>query len=152
VVREDGRMWERTEVDAADVSAALQTADAFIVHAQPSAGDDELLALGELWGLSLAQFIQRGGVVVLFETATGDNRGTYRLLEPAALFLSAARERIDTQDLTVLQPGVGVAARSTRTYRSVPVSVRFLDVTSPGQVIVEDRDGEAVVLHRIVAP
>jgi orotidine-5'-phosphate decarboxylase len=69
------------------------------------------------------------------------------------LFEADRREAISAQKLVVVTPGVGVAQRATNQYMVGPnTSVHFLNVRSAGSVVVEDRDREAVVFHRIVSP
>lgn len=152
VVELDGRTWEQTEAVPDDLPAQLLGASALIVHAQHGASDSELETLGQRWGLSLSQFLLRGGVIVLFETMSSDNDGTYQLLEPAGLFSADAREQVSSNRLEVVSPGVGVAARATRNYTAADVTVRFLGDAIPGAAIVIDEDGEPVVVHRVVSP
>ena len=152
VVDKDGREFAARSVATIDLGAELRDADALLVHAQVGSSDAELLALGQRWGLALSQFLLRGGVIVLIEAPSQSNLGTFQLLRPAGLFESAARAAISSQTLEVATPGVGVAARTTRTYRSPTASVHFLGVTSPATPVVRDRDGEPVVLHRTVVP
>ena len=152
IVALDGRDWERTEVDPDDLPAQLLSASALVIHAQHGASDDELIELGQRWGMAISQFLLRGGVVVRFETHSDDNGGTHQLLEPAGLFGAEGREEVGGGALTVLNPGVGVAARATRNYSAADVTVRFLGHDGTGQVVVEDAQGEPVVIHRVVAP
>ena len=147
----DGRPWTAMEATAEDIPRLLYESDAFIIHAQHGASDEELLEAGRTWGRALSQFLLRGGVVLLFDAPTPSNSGTYKLLAPSGLFDADRRTTVERQTLTVVSPGIGVAARATRSYRSANNTVRFLDVTTPGNVVVEDRNGEAVVLHRIVS-
>jgi hypothetical protein len=101
--------------------------------------------------VAISQFLLRGGVVLLFETPTASNSGTYKLLAPAGLFEASSRAAVARQTLSLVNPGIGVAARTTRNYRSAANTVRFRNVITPGNVVVQDRDGEAVVFHRIVS-
>jgi hypothetical protein len=86
----------------------------------------------------------------VFDGPSTMNEGTFKILEPSGLFNAGSRETIPQQTLTVVSPGIGVAARSTTTYRSSGNVVRFLDIATPGAAVVEDRDGETVVFHRVV--
>ncbi len=147
-----GLPWKQTDADPDQVSAQLRQSDAFVIEPQPGASDADLTALGQKWGLALSQFLIRGGVVVLFETASANNQGTYQVLEPAGLFTASAREKIDPQQVTVVSPADGEGIGITTNYRAEPVSVHFLDVLSQGTVVVKDGDGEAVVYHRIIVP
>jgi hypothetical protein len=148
----DGRTWQSRVAEVDDVPLELAESDAFLVHAQRGATDDELLELGQRWGLALSQFLLRGGVIVVLETDAPENDGTFQVLAPAGLFDAAAREPAADGRLMVVEPGVGVAARATREYPSVPGTVHFLDVMTPGEPIVRDSEGEPVVVYRVVAP
>ena len=154
VVQQDGRDWVPVEVESDQVSEQLRSASAFVIMPQPGLSDGELEDLGRMWGMSLTQFLMRGGVVVLFDTESSTNHGTYHLLEPAGLFSAAGREALSPvrQTLSVQDPGVGVALRATSTYRSSAVTVHFLDVTSDGMVVVGDPAGKPVVVHRVITP
>jgi hypothetical protein len=152
VVERDGRSWAPISVAADDLGAELRQADALLVHAQVGSSDDALTELGQRIGLAMSQFLLRGGVIVVIEAPSTSNAGTFRLLQPAGLFEAAAREAIPAQTLEVSAPGDGLAARTTRSYRSPNQSVRFVGVTSPGIQVARDRDGETVVLHRVVVP
>ena len=57
----------------------------------------ELTTLGQKWGLALSQFLLRGGVVVVFETASNSNVGTYRILSPSGLFTADKREAMQRE-------------------------------------------------------
>jgi hypothetical protein len=149
----NGRAWQPDTVEAGEVSAALRDADAFVICAQAGASDAEIQQLGQRWALSLAQFLYRGGVVVLFETTSTKNTGTFHVLEPAGLFAAASREGVSParQNLTVKDP-VGIGNHVTPVYRSSPVTVHFDGITSDGSVVVEDTAGLPVVIHRVVTP
>jgi hypothetical protein len=91
-------------------------------------------------------------VIVLIEAPSARNAGTFQLLRPAGLFDAATRETITAQTLAIETPGVGVAARTTQSYRSPVTSSRFLGVSTPATPVVRDLEGQPVVLHRIVVP
>ncbi|HMI92928.1 MAG TPA: hypothetical protein VK509_16245, partial [Polyangiales bacterium] len=148
----DGRAWTRTDADENEVPLQLRGADALIIHAQADASDAKLIDLGRRWGRALAQFLQLGGVILVFETPTKANSGTSIVLRPIGVFRAARRTEEAPQALTVVSPGVGVAARATSKYRSGTHTVRFVGITTPGGPVVEDSDGEVVVFHRIVSP
>ena len=147
----DGRSWQPREVSADEVTAALASADAFLVHAQALSSNDELLELGTRWANALSDFMQRGGVVVVLETNSEANGGSFRMLEAAGLFSAGRVELLEASTLTVATPGIGVAARTTSSYRGEPNTVRLLGVAE-GSVVVEDPEGEPVVVHRVVTP
>jgi hypothetical protein len=147
-----GRTWTEALVDPDRVPERLIEADAFIVHAQRGASDAELAELGRRWGLAMAQFLLRGGIVVLFETLSSSNRGTFQVLEPAGLFTATGREST-RGTLQIVEFGDSVATQVTPMYQSQPTTVRFTGVAEAGGVVVQDAAGEAVVVHRTaVAP
>jgi hypothetical protein len=154
VIRLEGRSWQRVEVDADTLTAELLSVQAVIVHAQGRESDARLLELGTEWGKALAQFVARGGVIVVFE-APGSNAGTFQVLAPSGLFEAAGRETIANNLRLVIaqdQVGLGVARHATTRYESRRSTMRFQGVTSPAGVVVTDPDGLPVVLHRRVAP
>ncbi len=145
--------WEQTDVDPDRLSAQLVEAHALLIHAQAGATDAELIELGQRWGLSMTQFLLRGGVIVLFETMSGNNGGGYQLLSPAGLFVADGRVQIPPRRMLWLaEPGDSVAQECTAQYQSQTNTVRFLDVQSVGTTVVEDSDGAPVVIHRVVVP
>ena len=81
-----GRDWRKIDAIEAIVPVQLAAADAFLIHAQANATNSTLMKLGEEWGPAVAQFLIAGGVVVLFETPSATNDGTFRILEPAHIF------------------------------------------------------------------
>jgi hypothetical protein len=151
VTTADGRAWKTVEADPDRLTAQLRSAAAFVVYAQAKATDAELTMLGQKWGLALSQFLFRGGVVVLFETASTSNKGTYQLLSPAGLFVADRREEVIPQILRVVAPGLDIAKAVPGQYVSSATTVHFTNVTSNGLVIVQDTAGETVVFHRVVA-
>lgn len=151
VMQAEGRQVQSTDADSEQVSAQLRNATVFVVYPQPRSSDAELNTLGQKWGLALSQFLFRGGVVVLFETTSTSNSGTYKLLSPSGLFEAEKRETIARQSVTVVAPADAVAKSLTGTYAALSNSLRFLNVTSNGAMVVRDRDGEAVVFHRVIA-
>lgn len=148
-----GRDWDTSDVDADEVTQKLHDAGALLICAQVGASDAELQMLGQSWSLALAQFLYRGGVIVLFETQSGNNTGTYRLLEAADLFSATSREPVTPakQTLIVQPPPVGVAWRAGMGYRSSASTVHFLGVAD-GLAVVKDNMGEAVVIQRVISP
>ena len=140
-------------VAADDVTKRLRDADVFMICAQAGATDEELETLGQSWGLAMAQFLYRGGVVALFETTSSSNTGTYHLLEPAGLFAAASREGVTPakQKLTVQDPR-GIANQVQNPYRSSPTTVHFVDVQTDGIAVVTDNADLPVVIHRVIAP
>jgi hypothetical protein len=149
----DGRSWDQVAADPEHVTDQLRGATAFVIEPQATSTNDELQALGQKWGLALSQFLLRGGAVVVFETNTTSNDGTYKILEPSGLFTASKREVISKQQLSVASLGDTVAGRVTPMYASATTTVHFLDVPAAGTVVVKDKDSKAVVYHLVaVAP
>lgn len=146
----EGRNWQETQGLESTITQQLADADVFLVYPQRSSANSALDQLGDQWGNALGQFLLAGGVVVLFETHGGSNDGTYRILQPAKLFLAEARAAVADQTLSVVEPGQGLAYNLTANYQSASRTSRFESIGSPGSVVVEDDTGAAVVFHRIV--
>jgi hypothetical protein len=146
----EGRTWQEIQGLEPTITQQLADADVFLVYPQRSSTNGVLDQLGDRWGNALGQFLLAGGVVVSFETHGGSNDGTYRILQPARLFLAEARAAVANQTLTVVEPGQGLAHNLTANYQSSSRTSRFESVGSPGSVVVEDDTGAAVVFHRIV--
>lgn len=146
--------WQQINADPDQVSAQLRGATAFIIHAQQGAIDDELKLLGEKWGMALAQFLYRGGVVVLFETPSNSNSGTYKLLSPAGLFLADKREAIvpASQKLKQRDPNTGLTLGVTTNYSATANTVHFSNIMSDGTSVIEDLSGETVIFQSVVVP
>ncbi len=141
-----GRPWMRTAALASEVPLRLASSDVFLVYAQADVGDAQLRALGVMWSVALRTFLQRGGVVVVFETVD-ENAGTWQVLEAAGLFSAVAREPLTTGTLRVMTPGDAVAIDVPLIYSVERNTVRF--DSSDGTIVVADSVG-AVVLHRVV--
>lgn len=140
--------WQRA-TDGELVSSELRDADVFLIHAQAAGSDEGLALLGASWSRALATFLERGGVVVMLD-APADHRGTFGILEAAALMTSSGLTEITLDTVDVVAPWDGVAIGIPLTYRAELSSVRFDDADLP--VVVRDASGGAVVLHRTVVP
>jgi len=147
---DQGRSWQEVQGLEATITQQLADADVFLVYPQRSPANSVLDQLGDQWGNALGQFLLAGGVVVVFETHGGSNDGTYRILQPARLFLAEARASVADQTLTVVEPGQGLAHNLTANYQSSSRTSRFESIGSPGSVVVVDDTDAAVVFHRIV--
>jgi hypothetical protein len=152
VKTETGRAWQRVEAIEALVPLQLSAADVLLIHAQVGASNSALRKLGEQWGNALAQFVSIGGVVIVVDAPSERNSGTFQVLEPARIFSASAREEIEPQALTVQTPGLGVAVRVPDRYMSLSHTVHFSGVTSPGAIVVTDRDGFPIVIQRVISP
>lgn len=151
VKAETGRDWQRIEAIEALVPLQLSAADVLLIHAQVEASNSTLRKLGEQWGNALARFVSIGGVVIVVDAPSARNAGTFQVLEPARIFLADGREEIEPQALAVQTPGLGVAVRVPDRYMSLNHTVHFNGVTSPGTVVVTDRDGLPVVVQRVLS-
>jgi len=147
---EIGRDWLRTEAIESLVPLQLSAADVLLVHAQVQASNSSLRKLGQEWGNALAQFVATGGVIVLIEAPSTSNAGTHQLLAPAHIFEAQSREAISMQQLIVQTPGLGVALRVPDRYVSTRNSVHFRGVTTPGTLVVVDKDMLPVLVQRVI--
>jgi hypothetical protein len=152
VKTEIGRDWMKIPAIESIVPLQLASADVLLVHSQFGASDSTLKKLGQAWGNALAQFLVTGGVVVVFETPSSNNTGTFKILEPAMIFAADSREAVPSQQLKVETPGLGVAVRVPDRYMSAAETVHFNTVTSPGASVVVDQDGKPVIVQRVIVP
>jgi hypothetical protein len=146
-----GRSWARTPVTRAEVTLQLASAEVLVVYAQGNETDAELQAIGVEWSVALLSFVRRGGVIVVFDTNSGSNVGTFQLLASAGLLNVTSRTVITGATVTVDSAALGdaVAIGVPSMYRAETTSVRF-DATDP-LTVVRDSIGP-VVIHRVVAP
>lgn len=155
VADRDGRTWERVEGLEPVITKQLAEVEAFVVYAQPgstgSAGLDnaELRKWGQDWGNALVEFLRRGGVVVVFEDEAAHD-GTFQVLEPGGMFSASGRAPV-SGIMSVAALGDAVALGASGSYMSMPSTVYFEDVDTPGTTVVEDPDGNPVIVHRVVS-
>lgn len=133
-------------VDAAAVTALLENADVFLVHAQAGGTDAALETLGVQWSRALDTFLARGGIVVSLETMA-PHRGTWVILEAAGLASASRTEEATGALISVVAPADALAVGVPLTYRGERLSVRLLGADLP--VVASDPVG-AIVLHRTV--
>lgn len=148
----NGKAWKQVDVAVDQVVPELAHAGTLVILPQDTTSDSALDTIGRSWALAIAQFLYRGGVVVLFEGASNANQGTFHLLDAAGVFMASGRESIPVQTLTVKTPAFDIAVNAPTTYRSRGGSVHFLDVSSDATVVVEDGAGKPVVIHRVISP
>ena len=135
----------------ASVPVLLDTADTFLVLAQAGATNDRLDGLGAMWSTALAQFLARGGVIVVLEAPSVTNDGTYQVLSAAGLFDATARAEIVHPVLSTVTGRAGDPV-----LLGVPLSYRgeihtcFFTTTDP-DAIVASTSGP-VVFDRTVTP
>lgn len=145
-----GRTWMRSTLsDPSRLSLELARSDAFLIHSQPSGSDVALRALGSEWALPLASFLQRGGVIVLFETASAEHAGTFQILEDAGLFTARSRTDSTGAVISVTAPSDAVALRVPLSYAGSRGTVRFDTIETT--VVTATSEGP-VVIHRTIVP
>ena len=154
VASRDGRAWTRTKASDATITRLLADSDVFVVYPQAGIGVErmsnnrELARLQQLWANALAGFLGRGGVVVLFE-GPAMHDGTYQVLGPT-LFAAGARQALTSGVVRVDALGDAVALGASQWYAGRENTVRFVDFSSPGSVVAQDPNGDAVVVHRVL--
>ncbi|MFO0680934.1 MAG: hypothetical protein U0234_02730 [Sandaracinus sp.] len=79
-----------TATSAESIPVLLDDADTFLVLGQPTATDAELTALGSAWRLALEELLRRGGAVVLLDSPSLGNGGTFQIVRSAGLFQATA--------------------------------------------------------------
>jgi hypothetical protein len=150
VKNELGRDWRKVDAVESIVPLQLANADALLVHAQAGARNSTLTKLGQQWGNAIAQFLNSGGVVVLFDAPSTLNDGTFRILEASHVFSAEGRESVPLQQLKVQTPGLGVAVRVPDRYMSATNTVRFNGLHTSGTAVVVDKDNLPVVIQRVI--
>lgn len=145
-----GRTWDRIVVEhPAEVPYELADADAFVIYAQSTSTDAELREWGAAWSRALESFVRRGRVVVMFETQSDTNAGTWQILDAAGLFACTGRTATTSPTIMVVEPSDAVALRVPLTYAYERETVRF-ETTQP-TVVCSDGTGP-VVVHRTIVP
>jgi hypothetical protein len=119
--------------------------DVFVVAAQASATDEELVKDGESWGRALREFVSGGGVVVLFEGGSS-NAGTYTILDTAGLFSARSRITLSRRTLSLTAPSDAVASFVQLVYQSEGETVGF-DTDESGVVVRDPISNLPVVVH-----
>lgn len=155
------RNWTKTVVtDPYAVPFYLYSHNVFLIYAQPDATDAELTELGEVWEVTLGDFIRRGGVVILLESPSTNNAGTFQILEAANLFAAESRQSVPSAaDRLSLVAGGDLIAGSgpsalPATFDSYQETSAFKEVASPNTTVVVEDDSteDAVVTHMAVPP
>lgn len=149
VAQSIGRQWVVTPAVESLVTLQLGAADVFLIHAQAQSSDSVLEKLGQEWGMAIAEFLVRGGVVVLIEGASAENSGTFQLLEPSAAFRAGGRTALSGMDVEVVEPGTGIAIRVGDRYRGERGTVGFDAVETPGVVVSKVGD-RPVIFQRVI--
>lgn len=138
----------------------------FVVYPQAGESDEELKKIRSSWTRTLADFLIRGGVVVVFEHNPSDlnggvrNAGTHQLLgckgattactplfqaESVMRLGTAARLLINYEDGWITN-GVPSAYAATRN------SMAFGAISTPGNLVaVDETSGDPVIVHRLLS-
>jgi hypothetical protein len=148
----DSRTWVEGTASPNNLTALLLKTDVLLIAPQDKASDARLKRFGQEWSVALIQFIARGGVIVLFDTQTDRNAGTFQLLEPSGLFEADGRMGLMTPVRLNVELPIGVASGGTSTYFGSQGTVSFQNVTSDGFVNVRSPAGDPVVIQRIISP
>ncbi len=149
VAMERGRSWVRTSVTAANLLVQLASADALVILPQPGSTDAELEALGTDLRVGLSSFLRRGGAIVLFDTPSASNIGTWQILQAAMLFSATGITEVSGDTIDLVSPADAVALGVPPLYFAETNSVSF--TTMESDVVCEHSSGP-VVLHRTVVP
>ncbi len=147
IAGERGRAWTRRVATPDGLSAALGLADVLVVYPASRATDADLIAIGQASATALTQFLERGGVVVLFDAQSAHNTGTHQLLDAAGLF-GARSMIVSTADLLdVVAASDALTVGVPQRYRARGGTVRFDGMEA--RAVVTDGVGP-VVTHQPV--
>jgi Stigma-specific protein, Stig1 len=164
-----GRAYILTTAVPEIVTQQLGAADVFVIEPQQGATDAQLGAAGTMWSAALSDFVDRGGVVLMFDGGpdTGDmNQGTWQVLRaasagtpPAPLLDIHGTTFLSQRILSNVRPGDAVAAGVSTEYQSQGVTVGF-DVSGGAlnhNLVIRDIAGTSpsglpVVVHVVLAP
>jgi hypothetical protein len=145
--RTTGRSYEPTTTESPlTVSYFLATSDVFLIEAQVDAKDSSLQKNGESWAPALRSFLKRGGVVVVLESKSRTNAGTYQVLNSAGVLHVTGRTAVGAKTLSLVAAGDAVATGVPSVYSSGSETCGF--ETDEQTVVVRDPDSAApVVIH-----
>jgi hypothetical protein len=149
-----GRAYVETRAAEAEVTLQLSSTDVFVIDVQHGADNAQLQALGQSWSLALGQFLEQGGVILLFD-AGGANDGTYQILGPlgAGLLPIVSRQPRPNDQYRLVTPSDAIAAGVPNRYQSEGQSASFtiqpLAMPQPVVVVREPTplSMEPVVIH-----
>jgi hypothetical protein len=141
-----GRNYEVTVASSLAVTFLLGAADVFVIESQVDAKDSALIKSGESWSRALLQFIARGGVIVLLETKSSRNAGTFQILRAAGIFDAQERVSVGSTKLSMWAPGDAVSTGVPSVYKSGSETVGFA-VHEPTVVVADPNTNVPVVVH-----
>jgi hypothetical protein len=139
--------WLPSTTESA-LPSALADADVLVVYAQAGGTDLDLTRIGTSWSLALDTFLLRGGVVVVLDAAAS-HRGTWGILEAAALMTADRHEAATGATVRIVAPADGMAIGVPLSYRAERESVRYFGIDLP---VVASDTVAPVVLHLTVVP
>jgi hypothetical protein len=149
-----GRAYVETRAVEAEVTLQLSSTDVFVIDVQHGADNAQLQTLGQSWSLALGQFLEQGGVILLFD-AGGANDGTYQILGPlgASLLPIDSRQPRPNDQYRLVTPSDAIAAGVPNRYQSEGQSASFTiqPLAMPQPVVVVREPAplsmEPVVIH-----
>lgn len=144
-----GRTWRRTPVTAANLTFELRKADVLVVYPQRGSTNAELLGHGTTWSSALTTFVQNGGVILLFDTPSVNNIGTYQILGPSMLFAGSGVTDISNSVINLDALGDVIAIGVPLSYLGSNNTVKFN--TGDGVVVMSGGvPSGPVVIHRTI--
>ena len=145
-----GREWERIPASTSEFTGYLDTADVALVYHQAGATDASLSALSSLWASALRPYLERGGVVVVFEGAASHG-GTHQVLAGAGLMPTSPLMSVEGLNLDVVRRFDVVALSVPDPYRGEVSTVAFTGASLADAVVSHIGSGSPapVVLHSV---
>ncbi|MBW2463420.1 MAG: hypothetical protein JRH11_17350 [Deltaproteobacteria bacterium] len=148
VAAERGRSWNRIVTSLDKILHELDRADVLLVYPQAASTDMELTDAGALLSVGVRNFLRLGGSVVVFDTPTAANAGTWQFLTGGGFMSVSGLTDITGASVSVTAPGDAIAVGVPLTYAAETMSVHF---DSPEPEVVGHVDGP-VVLHSVPLP
>jgi hypothetical protein len=144
-----GRLVQRTDVAAADVSTQLAATDVFLIYGQEQASDATLSQLGQDWASAMTTFTNLGGTVILLDGLYAANAGGVQILSQAGLFNIQHNVSTTNAVCTVVSPGDALASGLPKTYRCEQNSVNFTTTEVGPAVTSVVESGTPVVVDKV---
>lgn len=162
------RAWEPLAVDTAvEMELALKdrATSLFVIYPQAGEQDMELLKFRDTHLRKLADFLRRGGIIVLFEHDPAElnggtrNAGTHQMLgcrgvtQCTPLFEAASVARVtDSARVLINYEDGWITNGVPSAYAAARRTMSFGDVSTPGNVVAtEESSGAPVIVHRLVS-
>ena len=155
-----GTSWTKTVAAEDEVTDLLEDNNVFVVYPQQEATNADLAMWSAAWGAALWQFVNRGGVIVVFDGAdaaddTVKNLGTFQVLDDAGFGGVTGRSDVSDSTLTVFRPSDTVVQGVTPIpYRGEMTTVSFTTSLGSDDSVVSVQPGgvQPVVIHRTFVP